>query len=207
MPALEVRTRAVGPWPMNAYALVCPVSRASALIDPGADPEALLELLADTRPAYLILTHSHADHIGALSELRARLGLPLLAHPGPHHNNLQLEIDRALGNGDQLALGAGQLRIYAAPGHCADQICLRDMGGTTIIVGDTVFAGGPGKTWSPEGFQTTLRTLREVVLSWPDTAHCYPGHGPSFKLGELRPRIEAFCARPHPDGFFGDAEY
>lgn len=207
MPALEVRARAVGPWPMNAYALVCPSSGASALVDPGADAEALLELLAGTSPASIILTHTHADHVGALEVLRARLGVPLLAHASPHHNGLPLELDRSLRDGDMITLGAGQLRVYAAPGHCVDQICLRDLGGETILVGDTVFAGGPGKTWSAAGFQTTLRTLREVVLSWPDTARCYPGHGPSFVLGALRPRIAAFCARAHQDGFFGDAEW
>lgn len=207
MPALEVRARAVGPWPMNAYALVCPSSGASALVDPGADPEALLDLLAGTSPACIILTHTHPDHVGALAELRARLGVPLLAHAGPHHNDLHLELDRTLGHGDELALGAGRLRVYATPGHCADQICLQDPGGEAILVGDTLFAGGPGKTWSVEGFQTTLRTLREVVLGWPDVARCHPGHGPSFGLGELRPRIAAFCARAHPAGFFGDAEW
>ena len=56
-----------------------------------------------------------------------------------------------------------------------------------VIVGDTIFEGGPGKTWSPEGFQTTLTTLRKVVLPWPDETVCYPGHGPSFRLGDQRP--------------------
>jgi glyoxylase-like metal-dependent hydrolase (beta-lactamase superfamily II) len=76
-----------------------------------------------------------------------------------------------------------------------------------MIVGDTIFAGGPGKTWSNEGFLQSLHTLRETVLQWPDDAICYPGHGPSFRLGELRPQIEAFLARDHPAGFFGNAEW
>lgn len=207
MPALEVRARAVGPWPMNAYALVCPNTGESALIDPGADPEVLAEMLAGTRPVWIILTHTHPDHVGALTTMAARLAAPVLAHPGPHFDDQPLPIDRTLGDGDTLTIGAGAVRVVYTPGHIADQLCLIDTGGDDIIVGDTLFLGGPGRTWSPEGFRTTLRTLRERVLAWPDSARCHPGHGPSFRLGDIRPRIEAFLARQHDDGFFGDAEW
>ena len=66
--------------------------------------------------------------------------------------------------------------------------------------------GGPGKTWSAQEFQTTLQTLRQVVLSWPDKIICYPGHGPSFRLGDKRKHIEAFLNKDH-GGFFGDATW
>ncbi|MEM9777110.1 MAG: MBL fold metallo-hydrolase, partial [Chloroflexota bacterium] len=79
-------------------------------------------------------------------------------------------------------------------------------GDQRIIVGDTIFAGGPGKTWSDEGFQQTLETLKNVVLPWPDDCVCYPGHGPSFRLGDIRPQVETFIAKDHGD-FFGDAEW
>jgi glyoxylase-like metal-dependent hydrolase (beta-lactamase superfamily II) len=75
-----------------------------------------------------------------------------------------------------------------------------------IIVGDTIFEGGPGKTWSPEDFRTSLRTLRDVILAWPDDTICYPGHGPSFRLGDRRAGIEVFLSRDHGD-FFGDATW
>ena len=74
------------------------------------------------------------------------------------------------------------------------------------IVGDTIFAGGPGRTWSAEDFKTTLRTLRDVVLAWPDDTVCYPGHGPTFRLGDLRPQIKRFIAKDHGD-FHGDATW
>jgi glyoxylase-like metal-dependent hydrolase (beta-lactamase superfamily II) len=73
-------------------------------------------------------------------------------------------------------------------------------------VGDTIFAGGPGRTWSAADFQTTLRVLREVILRCPDDTVCYPGHGPEFRLGDKRTAIEAFLARDHGD-FYGDASW
>src|SRR3712207_3595275 len=97
---MELRTRAVGPWPMNTYALVCPATRQSVLIDPGADPETLVEMLDGTTPIAILLTHTHPDHIGALDEVRARLGVPLMAHAGPHNRGMMLQKDRQLGHGD-----------------------------------------------------------------------------------------------------------
>jgi glyoxylase-like metal-dependent hydrolase (beta-lactamase superfamily II) len=74
------------------------------------------------------------------------------------------------------------------------------------VVGDMIFDGGPGRTWSIKGFQMTLKTLRHIVLSWSDKTVCYPGHGPSFCLGDKRKAIEAFLNKDH-GSFFGDATW
>lgn len=206
MPEMELRTRPVGPWPMNTYALICPSTGESVLIDPGAEPETLAEMLGDSRPVAILLTHTHPDHVGALEEMRLRLDVPLLAHPGPHHGGMELDVTRHLEGGDTLQVGEHTLRVYHAPGHCPDQICFAIEDGHRIVVGDTIFEGGPGKTWSPEQFQQTLRTLRDVVLQWPDDAVCYPGHGPQFRLGDKRAAIEAFIEKDHGD-FYGDATW
>ena len=206
MSKLDLRKRAVGPWPMNTYALVCPETGESILIDPGAEPETLAAMLGDSRPIAIVLTHTHPDHVGALDEMRDRLQVPLMAHPGPHMQEIMPEADRELGDGDSVAVGNHRVRVLYAPGQIEDQICLAIEDDNRVIVGDTIFEGGPGKTWSAEQFQATLRTLRNVVLSWPDDTLCYPGHGPSFRLGDIRADVEAFISRDHGD-FFGDAEW
>jgi hydroxyacylglutathione hydrolase len=201
---LELRQRQVGPWPLNTYALICPETNASVLFDPGADPDVLTEMLAGSTPVAILLTHTHGDHIGALDEMRGRLGVPLMAHPNAQGRSIVA--DRWLNDGDRVAVGAHSLRVYYAPGHIDDQICFALEGDHRIIVGDTIFAGGPGRTNSPANFQTTLQTLRTVVLPWPDESVCYPGHGPSFRLGDIRADIERFVQKDHGD-FFGDAEW
>jgi glyoxylase-like metal-dependent hydrolase (beta-lactamase superfamily II) len=203
---LELRTRAVGPWPMNTYVLVCPATRHSVLVDPGADPQSLLEMLADTKPVGILITHTHSDHIGALDEMRVRLDIPVMMHPGPHFEGVTLEADRQLNHGDLVRVGEHSVQVYHTPGHIPDMLCFALEDDQRIIVGDTIFEGGPGRTWSPEDFQTTRQTLREIVLRWPDETMCYPGHGPFFLLREQRSAIEAFLSKDH-GAFFGDATW
>ena len=206
MQLMDLRTRQVGPWGMNTYVLVCPDTKRSVLIDPGAEPEVLTGMLADTVPIGILLTHTHGDHTGALVEMRKKLNVPLFAHPGPHAFGIDLDADRWLNHGDMVQVGLHTLQVYHTPGHIGDQICFAIEGDNPNIVGDTIFDGGPGKTWSTKQFQTSLKTLRDVVLAWPDWMICYPGHGPSFRLGDRREAIESFLAKDHGD-FFGDATW
>lgn len=190
---------------MNSYALVCPQTEQSVLIDPGDDPDKLLAMLGDSQPIAIWLTHTHDDHVGALEAMRTQLKVPVYAHPGEHVNDPRA--DHWLNQGDTVSVGDYQCAVYHTPGHIGDQICFDIQQDNRIIVGDTIFDGGPGKTWSPAGFQQTLQTLREVVLPWSDEAICYPGHGPHFRLGDKRAAIEAFLNRNHPADFYGDAEW
>lgn len=202
---LILREISVGPWPMNTYVLICPQTGESVLFDPGADPDKLQAALADSTPTAIWLTHTHPDHVGALSDMRQQLGVPVLAHAGQH--SIDPKADGWLKDGDVVSVGNYQARIYYTPGHIGDQICYVLVDDNRAIVGDTIFEGGPGKTWSVEGFQTTLSTLKTVVLAWPDETICYPGHGPHFVLGGKRAAIETFVSKTHPPDFFGDAAW
>ncbi len=204
--SMELRTRPVGVFQMNTYVLICPLTRESVLFDPGAEPEVLLELLQGSTPTAIILTHTHRDHIGALDEMRTRLNVPLLAHPGPHSEGVRLHANRWLNNGDIVQVGQYWLHVYHTPGHSADMLSFAIDHDNRILVGDTLFDGGPGKTRSVADFRTTLHTLRTIVLAWPDETICYPGHGPAFRLGDRRAAIEDFTSRDHGD-FFGDATW
>lgn len=187
---LEIRCCLVGPWHLNAYALVCPVTSASALVDPGAQPERLLELLDGTLPVAILVTHSHRDHVGALAEMREILRVPVAAHEGPPHHGSRIEPDIVLAGGSAVEVGESHVVVHATPGHTRDQLCF-DAGGNRFLTGDTVFSGSLPPAWAPEALDTLLTTMREVVLPWPDDLVCYPGHGPTFRFGDVRAAISS----------------
>ena len=207
MSQIQLISRQVGPWPMNTYVMICPDTKQSVLIDPGADPEVLQDMLGDSHPMAILLTHTHPDHIGALAEMRQALTVPVIGNDGPHEPlGKDVGLDEILRDGDTYKVGEHLLRIQYAPGHIGDQICFFIEKDNRVVVGDTLFEGGPGKTWSSQGFQTTLETLKNVVLPWPDNTRCFPGHGNDFLLGDIRSQVEAFLMKDHGQ-FFGDATW
>lgn len=201
---LILKKAAVGPWPMNAYAVVCPFTKQSVLIDPGADPDELSAMLVDTMPTAILLTHAHSDHIGALAEMKARLDVPVYIHPAD--SPMGVTADMWFTDGSTFTLGEYTLGIVHTPGHTLGMVSIMLPDGR-VIVGDTIFKGGPGKTWAPQYFLVTINTMQNIVFQWPDHTECFPGHGPSFHIGDERPAFEAFLQRRHPDDLCGDVTW
>jgi len=202
---LQLITLTVGPWPMNAYLLIDETTNTSAIIDPGVEADLLLSKLEGTRVVAILITHGHADHVGALSEVKAAAQAPVYINP-LDAGEFNLDYDRPLQKDQVISIGEQQLRAIHTPGHTPGMTCL-DLGDGRILVGDTLFIGGPGKTWSSQEFTTTMHTMQEIVFKWPDGTRFYPGHGSSGTIGEERPAFEAFVARGWPRTLYGDVTW
>ena len=204
--AVDLRLVTVGSMQENCYVLHDPATGQCVVFDPGAEPERILALAGDSTITAILLTHAHADHIGAVEAIRAATLAPVSIHRaelpalGAIHHDTEIE------DGDEIALGTHVIRAVHTPGHTPGMLSFI-VDDRYAIVGDTIFAGGPGRTRSAGDFRTTLATLRDVVLRWPETYMCYPGHGDAFALADVRERISEFVAREHPAGFHGDAEW
>jgi glyoxylase-like metal-dependent hydrolase (beta-lactamase superfamily II) len=74
-------------------------------------------------------------------------------------------------------------------------------------VGDTLFVNGPGRTFSPDDFSTTMWTMQQIVFDWPDETEFYPGHGPSGTIGAERPAFEAFVKKGWSKDLEGDVTW
>ena len=201
---LILKSASVGPWPMNTYVLICPETKQSVLIDPGAEPDTLTTMLGDSTPIAILLTHAHHDHIGVLEEMRTQLNVPVYLHPADSHMGVMA--DEWFADADTFTVGQHTLRIIHTPGHTHGMVTLM-LPDQRAIVGDTIFKGGPGKTWAPPYFQVTLETMRNIVFKWPDETECFPGHGPSFRIGDERPAFEAFLQRKHSPDLCGDVTW
>jgi glyoxylase-like metal-dependent hydrolase (beta-lactamase superfamily II) len=189
---------------MNTYVVIDPEANACAVIDPGADAEAILALAGDAKVEKILLTHGHGDHVGALETVKQATGAPVYLHP-LDHERFGVAYDIPLEDGMVVEVGNLRLRAVHTPGHTPGMISL--IIDHRVVVGDTLFVGGPGRTSTPEDFAVTMRTMQEIVFAWPDETEFYPGHGPSGVIGQERPAFNAFVARGWPADLSGDVAW
>ena len=204
MPA-ELRIKQVGPWPMNTYLIVCEETGASAIVDPGADANAILENALDTKIEKILLTHAHMDHVGALEKVKAATNAPVYLHPADAEA-FSVLYDVPLAGGEVIPVGNLRLKVIHTPGHTPGANCF-DLDDGRVLVGDALFVGGPGATINPEAFALTMQNMQKIFFTWPDETRFYPGHGPSGRIGDERLTFEAFVKRGWSDDLCGDVTW
>ncbi len=198
---IQIERLELGPFGTNAYIAICQKTRDSVLIDAPAESNTIMDRLKSTNPKYILLTHNHMDHIGALAELRVRLKVPLAAH-ALDAKNLPSPPEMLLSDGDTVSFGNLKFEVLHTPGHTPGSLCFRV--GHYLISGDTIFIGGPGKTWSPAGFKQIIESITGKIFVLPDDTQIYPGHGDGTVLKKEKDEFAAFSSRPHNPDLYGD---
>ena len=191
----------LGPFGTNAYILICGHTGESVIVDAPADARKILNLVKDTSPKFILITHNHMDHTGALAELKSTLGLPIAVH-ADDAGSLPVSADQLLSDGDEIAFGDIRLSVLHTPGHTPGSVCF--LAGRYLIAGDTLFPDGPGRTGSPADFKRIVESLTGKVFRLPDDTQVFPGHGGSTILEKERRAFEAFAAKSHDPGLCGD---
>ncbi|UCD22526.1 MAG: MBL fold metallo-hydrolase [Chloroflexota bacterium] len=198
---LRIERLELGPFGTNSYIVTCRRTGDSVLIDAPAEPNIIKEKLKTTIPQYILLTHNHIDHIGALAQLRAELKVPLAAHASDA-KNLTPFPETLLNDDDTIWLGELKFTVLHTPGHTPGSLCF--LVGCYLISGDTIFPGGPGRTGSPDDFKQIINSITEKILVLPDDTQIYPGHGNSAVLKNEKEEFAVFCSRPHEPNLCGE---
>ncbi|MDD4876023.1 MAG: MBL fold metallo-hydrolase [Dehalococcoidales bacterium] len=191
----------LGQYGTNAYIVVCKKTNDSLIIDAPANANVLIDNLKGTNPKYILLTHNHMDHTGALSELRSKLQIPLATHT-LDTDNLAPKPELLLSNGDDLSCGNLNFKILHTPGHTLGSLCFCIS--NYLISGDTVFPGGPGKTKSPDAFRQIIKSITEKIFTFSDSTIIYPGHGQSTTVKKAKEEYNVFSTRSHDANLHGD---
>jgi len=198
---IQIDKLELGPFGTNAYILVCRNTGESVIVDAPADAGKILQLLEGSRPKYILITHNHMDHTGALSELKSTLDLPIAAH-ADDAGGLPVPADQLINDGDIISFGDINLTVFHTPGHTPGSICF--LTGSYLIAGDTLFPDGPGRTGSPADFKKILESLTGKIFVLADDTQVFSGHGNSTTLVKERKAFELFSAKPHEPNLCGD---
>jgi hydroxyacylglutathione hydrolase len=191
----------ISPFGTNAYIIVCRTTTDSVLVDAPGEADLLIKSLEGTNPRYILMTHNHFDHTGALKSLKSRLQVPVCAH-SKDAVQLPAALDILLHDGETLRVGDIDLKVLHTPGHTPGSLCfLLDK---ILFSGDTLFPHGPGKTASPAAFRQIVESLEAKIFLLPEDTLIYPGHGGSSILHKEKEEYAIFSSRPHPPDLCGD---
>lgn len=182
----------------NTYILTDSETNQGMVIDPGCYTPAMKKELRNlTELKYIILTHAHGDHMGALNAIRkdhpdavliAGVKEKKLLLDAENNGSMEFspepvstEADRYVSEGDSVTLGSIEFTFMETPGHTKGGICI--CGDGKIFTGDTLFFRSIGRTDLYSGNMEQMRKSLQKLMRLPDDIQVLPGHGPGTSIG------------------------
>ena len=190
---MKIETLVLGLYETNCY-IVYNEDKEAFIIDPATNADKIKESLDSHNLdlKFMVLTHAHGDHIGALAELMESYPVPVYLH----QNELTTLYDQRMSlsslmntnipekssqlvpveDGQEITFGQETIRFIHCPGHTP--------GGMSIYIkpylftGDTLFYGSIGRTDFPGGNYPEIIASCHKLISYPADTIILPGHGP-----------------------------
>lgn len=188
------------PFDENVYIYYDEQSLDACIIDPGGSFEKIREFVnkKNLNIKAVILTHAHADHIGALQEIidhykdieviAAKREKKILNSPAYNltinfgMKNTSFEATRYVEDGDTYQIGGKTLKFIVTPGHTSGSMCVFD--GDIMFTGDTLFEGSIGRTDLPTGSYQEMENSLKKLSQMNEDIIILPGHGEQSSIGQ-----------------------
>jgi hydroxyacylglutathione hydrolase len=174
---MQIKTIKVGDLQTNCYIVIDEKNKEAVVIDPGDEAPKILPEIRGLKVRYIILTHGHPDHFGAVDEVKTATGAPFLMSS---EDSWFFKPDQELKEGDQIKFGNLALKVMSTPGHTKGCVCLYTNG--HLFSGDTLFSEGCGRTDLPGGSTQEMRKSLKRLSTLPDETLVYPGHDESTTI-------------------------
>jgi glyoxylase-like metal-dependent hydrolase (beta-lactamase superfamily II) len=203
--SVQVHTVVSDPFAENSYVVWRDGADRAFVVDPGFEPEVILEFLADRGLAVeaILNTHGHVDHIaGNRAVKEAFPAAPILVGHGDADMLVDPELnlsagfgipvtspprDRAVFDGDALTVAGVDLECWDLPGHSPGHVVYFARAAGMLFGGDVLFREGVGRWDFPGGsFEQLEAGIRRRLWPLPDGVVVYPGHGPTTTIGHER---------------------
>ena len=193
-----IKKLVVGPLEENCYVVADEKTKQAIVIDPGDEPDRIIEVIRDSgfKVDAIVCTHAHFDHIGVIGDIKKATGAKILINKDDIELYMRAKDQAAfwdfdlddipqpdgfLSEGDTVNVGSLVFKVLHTPGHSPGGICL--YGDGVVITGDTLFQGSVGRTDFPGGDITKLKESFNRLLELPENTTVYPGHGPDTTIG------------------------
>lgn len=198
---MELQRIVVGPLQVNCYIVYDKKTLDAIVIDPGDEAGRIIKAIEskNLKVRYIVCTHGHFDHVGAVGRVKEKTGATVLINK----NDIDIysmakdqaafwefnvenppQPDGFLIEGDEISVGGIKFKVMLTPGHSPGGLCL--YGGGGIFTGDTIFAGSVGRTDFPGGDINELKKSFSEIISLPPETRILPGHGELTTVGRER---------------------
>jgi glyoxylase-like metal-dependent hydrolase (beta-lactamase superfamily II) len=201
--ALQIHTIVSQPFAENTYVVWLPQRNDCLVIDPGLEPDAILDFLTEREltPAVLLNTHGHADHIGGNQDLKAafpKAPLVVGVNDAPLLVDANLNLSAPFGfpitspaadnlvrEGDVLEYAGIRLEVLDIPGHSPGHVVFLYRSEPIVVFGgDVLFRDSIGRSDFPgSDGRLLVAGIRGKLFPLPTETVVYPGHGPVTTVG------------------------
>lgn len=186
-----IKTVPTGEIQANCYIVMEETTSEAVIIDPGDDEKILENLIENigAKPKYILLTHGHFDHVGAVEYLADKFNVPFYINKKDEDYALKdnyvfrklRKADGYLKDGDIFKFGNKEIKVIETPGHSEGGVCF--LIGEDLFTGDTLFMGSVGRTDFIGGnFNEIISSIKNKLLPLGDNIKVYPGHGPASTI-------------------------
>ena len=213
---MEIKVFVVNMLQENTW-IVCGPEGSCVVIDPGfqgaGETARVLDAIGEMKPAAVLLTHGHMDHIYGVAELQRRFGIPVYMSPEDIKTMEYYDrvgkfgiavADRSftitpVADGSVVEAAGFRFRVIGTPGHSPGSVCWFCEEEGVLFTGDTLFAGAIGRTDLIYGeYDDEIRSIMEKLVLLDGDIRIFPGHGGTSTIGAERvsnPFLEPFNER------------